>query len=51
MWGWFIKNGKTWYKCANSWGDMWGDKGFFYIDEEFRNSKCFDFYAIKPNEQ
>lgn len=30
--GWGKKNNKSYWIAANSWGDKWGDRGFFHLD-------------------
>lgn len=29
--GWGIDNGVNYWLCANSWGPLWGESGFFRI--------------------
>lgn len=31
IYGWKKHNGKYYWVCKNSWGDDWGDNGFFYL--------------------
>lgn len=33
--------------CQNSWGEDWGDKGFFYLPYEFVRNNAFDFWVIE----
>lgn len=41
--------GKRHYICRNSWGDQWGDHGYFYMPEEYLTNPnlCADFWAIQ----
>lgn len=46
--GYMQINGKNYYICRNSWTDWWGDKGYFYMPEEFIKdpNMCSDFWAL-----
>ena len=37
------------FKCANSWGEGWGDKGYFYMPYEYmvRTDLSMDFWTIR----
>jgi C1A family cysteine protease len=41
-------NGVNYYICRNSWSDWWGDKGYFYMPEDFIKdaNMCSDFWAM-----
>lgn len=40
---------KQWFICRNSWGDSWGDKGYFYMPYAYLTNKNLssDFWTIK----
>jgi C1A family cysteine protease len=44
-------NGETkgYFICQNSWGEGWGDKGFFYMPYDYL-SMMFDFWTIREEE-
>ena len=43
--------GKGAYIVRNSWGDGWGDGGYFYLPYEFAesNEMAFEFYTVRPS--
>lgn len=57
--GFFEKDGKQYYKVRNSWGENWGDKGYFYVEKKFMTttfgtfglqSLCSDLWTIQKVE-
>lgn len=46
--GYLKINGKNYYICRNSWSDWWGDKGYFYMPEDFIKdpNMCSDFWCL-----
>jgi len=46
--GYLQINGKNYYICRNSWTSWWGDKGYFYMPEEFikDGNMCSDCWAM-----
>ena len=42
-------NSKKWFICRNSWGEGWGDKGYFYMPYDYimNPNLCSDFWIIE----
>jgi C1A family cysteine protease len=49
--GWTHKEGKLFWKFQNSWGNYWGDKGFFYMSEELYTKITKGFYCVQTDTQ
>jgi C1A family cysteine protease len=37
---------KQCFKVLNSWGEAWGDKGFFYLPYAYLTSEAFDYWMV-----
>lgn len=45
--GWKTIDSKVYWICINSWGDYYGDNGFWYVPTDY--SKSIYFYKMVPN--
>lgn len=45
--GWKTIDSKVYWICINSWGDYYGDNGFWYVPTDY--SKIIYFYKMVPN--
>jgi C1A family cysteine protease len=38
---------KNWLKCRNSWGEFWGDDGYFYLPYDYLLGGVFDCWVLQ----
>ena len=49
MIGWGTEDGMDYWLCANSWGEKWGMKGYFKLDQNDQYSQMNVGVACLPN--